>query len=177
VTLPGGDTLNASFDAQSYSARLESGYHIALTPVTLTPYGALQVQNFQAPSYSESAAHGAASFALHYNAQSATDTRFELGAWADKTFALPDGNAMKLFGRAAWAHDWQSNSSLQATFLSLPVVSFAVTGAKPAPDQALLTAGVEWRFAKDWTAMAKLDGEIGAGSHTYAATGRVSYAW
>ncbi len=85
---------------------------------------------------------------------------------------------MKLFGRAAWAHDWQSNSAIEATIpLCLPAVSFAVTGAKPAPDQALLTAGVEWRFAKDWTAMAKLDGEVGGGSHTYAATGRVSYAW
>jgi len=38
-------------------------------------------------------------------------------------------------------------------------------------------AGLEWRFAKDWTAMAKLEGEFSAGSHTYAATGRVSYAW
>ncbi len=58
--------FNASFDGQSYSARLESGYHIALAALTLTPYGALQAQSFQAPAYGETAANGANSFALHY---------------------------------------------------------------------------------------------------------------
>ena len=55
MTLPGGDTFNASFNAQSYSARLESGYHIALSALTLTPYAALQVQDFEAPAYGETA--------------------------------------------------------------------------------------------------------------------------
>ena len=177
VALSGGDEYNASFNAQSYSARLESGYHIALSPLTLTPYAALQVQDFEAPSYSETAVHGAKAFALNYNSQNATDTRFELGAWADKTFAMPDGNAVKLFGRLAWAHDWQNNSAIEASFIGLPTAAFAVNGARPAPNQALVTGGVEWRLAKDWTLTAKLDGEFGQGSHTYAATGRLSYAW
>jgi Autotransporter beta-domain len=56
VALSGGDEYNASFNAQSYRARLESGY-IALSPLTLTPYAALQVQDFEAPSYSETAVH------------------------------------------------------------------------------------------------------------------------
>jgi outer membrane autotransporter protein len=66
VTLPGGGSYNANFNAQSYSGRLESGYHIALAPLTLTPYAALQVQAFEAPAYGESAATGASAFALNY---------------------------------------------------------------------------------------------------------------
>jgi outer membrane autotransporter protein len=177
VGLPGGDEYNASFNAQSYSGRVESGYHIALSALTLTPYAALQVQDFEAPAYGETAAHGVKTFALNYTSQNATDTRFELGAWADKTFAMPDGNAVKLFGRLAWAHDWQNNSAIEASFIGLPTAAFAVTGARPAPNQALVTGGVEWRLAKDWTLTAKLDGEFGAGSQTYSATGRLSYAW
>jgi uncharacterized protein with beta-barrel porin domain len=90
---------------------------------------------------------------------------------------MPDGNAVKLFGRLAWAHDWQNNSAIEASFVDLPTAAFAVTGARPAPNQALVTGGVEWRLANDWTLTAKLDGECGQGSHTYAATGRLPYAW
>jgi uncharacterized protein with beta-barrel porin domain len=52
-----------------------------------------------------------------------------------------------------------------------------VNGAKPAADQALITAGAEWHFAKNWTLMAKFGGEFGVGAQAYARTGRVSYSW
>jgi autotransporter-associated beta strand protein len=174
VTLSGGGAYSANIDAQGFGGRIESGYHVVLTPMTLTPYAALQAQAFQAPSYAESGGPG---LALNYASQSAADTRFELGAWAEKTYAMPDGNALKLFGRLAWAHDWQSNPALTATFQSLPTASFVVNGAKVAPDQALIAAGAEWRFAKNWTMMAKFESEFGNGSRTYAATGRISYTW
>jgi uncharacterized protein with beta-barrel porin domain len=177
VALPGGGAYNASFNAPQFGGRIEAGYHVPLAPATLTPYVALQGLAFEAPSYAESAAAGGPGFALKYASQSASDTRFELGAWADKTFVMPDGEPMKLFGRLAWAHDWQSNSALTATFQSLPIASFVVNGARPAPDQALITVGAEWSLAKNWTLMAKFEGEFGAGSQTYAATGRISCVW
>ena len=177
VAVAGGGPLNASFNAQGFGGRIEAGYHALLAPVVLTPYAALQAQSFQEPSYAESTPVGAPSFALNYASKTATDTRFELGAWAGKTIAYPDGSALNLFGRLAWAHDWQGDPDLTATFQSVPTASFVVNGAKPAPDQVLITAGAEWRFAKNWTLMAKFDGEFGTGSETYAATGRVSYRW
>ena len=177
VGLTGGGAYSANFDAQGIGGRIETGYHVSLASLTLTPYAAAQAQAFEAPSYAESALSGWPGFALNYASQSATDTRFELGAWADKTFVAPDGNALKLFGRLAWAHDWQSTPELTATFQSLPAASFAVNGAKPAADQALITAGAEWRFARNWTLMAKFEGEFGVGAQAYSGTARVSYAW
>ncbi len=153
VTLPGGDVFSANFNAQGFGARGETGYHIALAPLTLTPYAALQAQNFHTPSYSESAASGATAFALNYASQSASDTRTEFGAWVDKMIAYPDGNALKLFARAAWAHDWQSNPALQTTFIGLPTASFIVNGAKEAPDRALIAArpnGASPRIGPPW---------------------------
>ena len=177
VAVAGGGPLNASFNAQGFGGRIEAGYHALLAPVALTPYAALQAQSFDEPSYAESTPVGAPSFALNYASKTATDTRFELGAWVGKTIAYPDGSTLNLFGRLAWAHDWQGDPDLTATFQSVPAASFVVNGAKPAPDQALITAGAEWRFAKNWTLMAKFDGEFGSGSETYAATGRLAYNW
>jgi len=90
---------------------------------------------------------------------------------------MPDSNVLKLFGRLAWAHDWQSNPTIEASFIGLPAAGFVVNGARPAADQALVTGGLEWRLAKDWSLTAKFDGEFGKGSQLYAATGRVAYTW
>ena len=50
-----GDQLSANFVGQSYGARLKSGYRVGILPVLgVTPYGAVQFQDFHTPAYSES---------------------------------------------------------------------------------------------------------------------------
>lgn len=73
-----GDQLTAKFQGQSYAARLEGGYRYAV-PVSnmvlgVTPYAALQVQDFHTPSFSETDLTGGV-FGLAFNAMNATDTR------------------------------------------------------------------------------------------------------
>jgi uncharacterized protein with beta-barrel porin domain len=60
---------------------------------------------------------------------------------------------VSLFGRAAWAHDWQNTSQASATFLGLsPIAAFIVNGAKPAADLGVVTAGAELRLASGFGA-------------------------
>ncbi len=178
VTVAGTDVLNASFDAQSIGGRLEAGYRIlGWVPVTFTPYAAVQAQNFRTPTYSETAVTGTPQFALTYNSNTATAVRTELGSWLSKNILLADANVLALFGRAAWAHDNDSNLALTPAFLALPATSFVVNGATPPQNLALATAGAELRFHNGWAAMAKFDGEFASGSHTYTGTARLKYAW
>ena len=54
-----GDGLTVNFDAQSYGARVEGGYRIAvLPPLGVTPFAALQAQDFHTPGYSETDVSG-----------------------------------------------------------------------------------------------------------------------
>jgi outer membrane autotransporter protein len=63
--------------------RVEGGYRYAVQPAMgLTPYAAIQAQNFQTPAYSETDLTGGG-FGLTYNSQNASDTRSELGARFD----------------------------------------------------------------------------------------------
>ena len=82
-----GDHLTASFNAQSLGARVESGYRFATLFGGVTPYAAVQAQNFRTPSYSETDVSGGG-FALAYNARTGTDTRSELGARFDRLLAV-----------------------------------------------------------------------------------------
>src|SRR4051794_36208162 len=77
-----GDHLTASFNTQSFGARIESGYRIGSSIAALTPYAAVTAQSFRTPNYSETDVT-AGGFGLSYNARTATDTRSELGARFD----------------------------------------------------------------------------------------------
>jgi outer membrane autotransporter protein len=179
LTFAGADTLNASYNAQNFGGRLEGGYRVTwLAPFSVIPYAAVEAQAFRTPGYSESGSLGAPDpFALSYGAQTGTLVRSELGSRFDQVFTRADGDSLIMFGRVAWAHDWQSNPNLTATFIELPAATFVVDGATPAKDLALVTAGTEWRWRNGWSLMAKFDGELAKGSDTYMGTARVRYMW
>ncbi|HEX3504581.1 MAG TPA: autotransporter domain-containing protein [Xanthobacteraceae bacterium] len=174
------DQLRASFTGQSYAARLEGGYRYAL-PITgaivgVTPYAAVQAQDFHTPSYSETDITGGG-FGLSYASMNATDTRSELGARFDN-LQIVDSMPLVLRGRLAWAHDWFTNAAaLNAVFQTLPGSSFTVDGAAPPKNSALTTAAAELHITSNWTAIAKFDGEFGSGSQTYGGTGTLRYSW
>ena len=80
-----GDQLTANFGGQSYGDRIEGGYRYFVLPAFgVTPYGALQAQDFHTPAYSETDVTNGG-FGLNYAAMNATDVRTELGARASTT--------------------------------------------------------------------------------------------
>jgi Autotransporter beta-domain len=171
-----GNQLTANFVGQSYGARLESGWRYGVLPTLgVTPYGAVQVEDFHTPAYSESATMGGA-FGLAYNAMNATDVRTELGSRLDAPTVV-SGIPVILRGRLAWAHDFVSNSTLNAAFQALPGGTFTVNGAPIPHDSALTTAGAELFLTPRWTLLAKFDGEFASGSQTYAGSGTLRYTW
>jgi len=171
-----GDHLKADFNAQVYSGRLEAGYRFEPSlSVGLTPYAALQVQHFRSPSHTEEDL-GGGGFALSYDAMSVTNTRTELGARVDHAVHL-DGKLLKLGAGLAWAHDRSTNSSVTASFLSLPGSSFSVRGVSRPANSVLLSGGAELKLASGWTLAANIDSEQGDGYGSYAGKGTLSYQW
>jgi autotransporter-associated beta strand protein len=171
-----GDQLRANFDAQSFGGRVEAGYRYALPATwTVTPYGALQVQSFHTPRYSETDLTGGG-FGLTYNAMSAYDTRSELGARFDEPTVI-NGMPVTLRARLAWAHDWVNNPALGAIFQVLPGTNFVVNGAAVPKNSALTTVGAELHLTPAWSFLTKFDGEFAKSSQTYAGTGTLRYTW
>ena len=179
VTVAGIDRLHAQFNANSLSGRVEGGNRYVtswLGGVGLTPYIAAQVVAFDLPAYAEIAAGGANTFALTYAGKTVTSTRSELGLRSDKSFAVAD-TILTLRGRAAWAHDYNTDRSIAATFQSLPGASFTVSGAAPARDAALTTASAEMTFISGISLAATFEGEFSDVTRSYAGKGVVRYRW
>ena len=105
-----------------------------------------------------------------------TDPRSELGFRTDKSYAMPDG-VLTLRGRLAWAHDYDTDRSIGATFQTLPGASFVVNGAAQASDSALTTASAEMKWRNGWSAAATFEGEFSNVTTSYAGRGVLRYQW
>jgi hypothetical protein len=126
----GLDRLSANFNANAFSGRVEGGYRIVNPWIGLTPYAVGQFTTVALPTYTEQVLGEPGPFALNYTAKNATASRCELGLRTDKSFALNNA-VLTLRGRAAWAHNFDTDRSIAATFQSLPGASFVVNDAAP----------------------------------------------
>jgi uncharacterized protein with beta-barrel porin domain len=179
VTVAGLDRLHAEFNANAWSGRLEGGYRFVspwIGGIGITPYAAGQFTTFDLPAYAEQAIVGSNQFALAYGSKSVTDTRSELGIRTDKSWAMQSA-ILTLRGRLAWAHDFNPDRNIAATFQSLPGASFVVGGAAQAHESALTTASVEMKWMNGWSAAATFEGEFSDVTRSYAGKGVVRYTW
>jgi T5SS/PEP-CTERM-associated repeat protein len=176
VTIAGVDQLHAEFNANAFSGRVEGGYRYATPWLGITPYAAAQFTTFDLPAYAEAALSGTNNFALGYAAKSVTDPRSEFGLRTDRSYAMQDG-VLTLRGRLAWAHDFDTDRGIAATFQALPGASFVVNGAAQAHDAALTTASAELKWQNGWSAAATFEGEFSNVTTSYAGKGVVRYTW
>ena len=176
VTAAGTDHLRAEFNANAFSGRVEGGYRFVTPWMGVTPYAAGQFTTFDLPNYAETAVSGANTFALSYAAKDVTDARSELGIRTDKSYAMMDG-IFTLRGRLAWAHDFNADRSIAATFQTLPGASFVVNGAAQAHDSALTTASAEIKWLNGFSVAATFEGEFSGVTTSYAGKGVVRYTW
>ncbi|WPO44333.1 autotransporter domain-containing protein [Tardiphaga sp. 42S5] len=173
------DQLQARFNASTFSGRFEAGNRTVTSwfgGLGLTPYAAAQVTAIALPAYAETALSGSNAFALSYAGKTVTDTRSELGLRTDKSFAVNDA-ILTLRGRAAWAHDFNTDRAASATFIALPGASFVVNGAAAAHDSALTTASAEIAFTSGISLAATFEGEFSQVTRSYAGKGVARYSW
>jgi uncharacterized protein with beta-barrel porin domain len=176
VAIAGIDQLQARFKAETFSGRFEGGYRFATPLIGITPYVAAQAISFNLPSYAEQVLAGTGTFALNYASKTTTATRTELGARTDRSFAMQDA-ILTLRGRAAWAHDYNTDRSVTAVFQALPGAAFVVNGARGKPDAALVSGGAEMKWLNGFSLAANFEGEFSGNTTSYSGKGVARYAW
>jgi uncharacterized protein with beta-barrel porin domain len=171
-----GDQLTGRFRGESYGARLEGGYRFAVLPwLGVTPYAAVQAQEFSAAGFSETDVSGGG-FGLNYASKQASDARSELGLRLDDPTTL-GGMLLILRGRVAYAYDSVGDPALSAVFHALPGASFIVNGAPIPTDSALTSVGAQLFITRQWSLLAKFDGEFAQGAQSYASSATLRYTW
>src|SRR6202035_3729226 len=139
-------------------------------------YAAAQFTTFDLPAYPEQATVGTNNFTLAYGAKSVTAPRTELGVRTDRSWALTS-SIFTLRGRLAWAHDYDTDRTVGATFQTLPGASFVVGGAAQAPDKALTTAAAEVKWRNGFSLSGVFEGEFASNVRSYAGKAVARFQW
>jgi len=171
-----GERLEAQFNVNSWSGRLEAGHRFALGPAALTPYAAAQFTAIALPDYAERALAGTSLFALSYASRDVNTTRSELGLRADASFNLA-GLPLSLRGAVAWVHNFETATSALASFQSLPGATFLVSGAALDRNALRTTATAELDLKNGLSIAATFDGEFGENSRSLGGKGAIRYRW
>jgi uncharacterized protein with beta-barrel porin domain len=145
-----------------------------------------QAQAFYTSNYVESDLGGgtAESLARAYNAATAFDDSSETGARLDSV--MPFFNMQLVWlGRLVWQHEWLTNPALTATFdttllsgaISNSATSFAVNGAPPPSNSAIVSAGFDVHVTQSLTVGAVFDLALAPSAQTYGGTAALRYRW
>lgn len=175
-----GDLLSGQFEPYGFGARFETGYRFdvataGLPALSVSPYAAVEPQTFHMPTFAETG--GRSGLALNYAAVDAVDTRTELGARLATSLPLQAGQIMNLWGRVAWAHDFNKGPVLTASFADLPSASFAVSSTRQAEDAALLSVGGELRMTSALSLLAKFNSRFAPHEQMISGSATLRYAW
>jgi outer membrane autotransporter protein len=153
--------------------RYETGINLGWA----APYVALQDEFFDAPSYGETAAAGAATYALNYAAQTRNTADIEAGLRQSSTIRLGRYWSVKLTDRLGWMHDMPGASGVQAAFSALAGSNFTVYGARAGRDSGLLSLGAEARDASGLSLNLHFESAIASNSQTYTGIAGAAYRW
>lgn len=124
---------------------------LRLERAALSPLAALQATRARSPAVTEANWSGANAGALALTRRSDVTSRSELGLQVDADRALA-GVPVTGYVRAAWAHYFQRDAGLTA--------SFAATGAEIGRNSALVSAGVAAKLSERVSLGLNLDGEL-----------------
>ncbi|MGX1744293.1 autotransporter outer membrane beta-barrel domain-containing protein [Bosea sp. NPDC055353] len=169
--------VTASYATQAWSGRVEASLPVmSWSGITLSPLAAFQAVHASSPAAMERATTGAVAGTLTLASRSDMTSRSELGLQLDANLMA---GAMPVTGfvRGAWAHYFQRDFDLGASLNGLPGASFAVTGARPDRNAALVTAGADIRLSQTVSLGMRVDTELSANTSRLGGTAqlRVSF--
>ncbi len=174
VTIAGLDEFRGEFGAHTVTAEVEAGYNMEW----LTPYAAVRGQAYLAPAYSESTVTGVSTYALDYAAQTMLTARTEIGVRMEWTDELDDGSEFSFNTNAAWAHEFRTGDTIDASFQALgPVSTFTIQGARPAADALILGADLAMAYDNGFEIGASADGEFTWNAFSYGGSLTLSRTW
>jgi len=163
----------ASYATQAWSGRIEASLRVAgWGGLTLSPLAAFQVVRASSPATVERDGVGATAGMLTLPRRSDMTSRSEIGLQLDANL-MAGASPVTAFVRAAWAHYYQRDADLTASLNGLPGASFAVSGARPDRNAALLTAGADIRLSQSVSLGMRLDSELSGNTQRVGGTAQL----
>jgi outer membrane autotransporter protein len=174
------ETATGSFASDLLAGRVEIGWRNDLGRYALTPFATVQYSELWQHSYSETSTTtggGPGILGLSYAAQAVSSFPTSIGVQIDSRFDLASGQSVTPYARLAWLHEFNPDSRIDASFISVPGASFSLAGARAASDAAKMDCGLRLALNEQTALSASFNSELAGHSRTYAGTGGLRVTW
>lgn len=177
VNYHGVNYYRAHFHAQEIGARLEIGRRFSDGALGITPYAAVQGQQFRTPGYAEAGPTSSPLLALSYAKQTIEDANHELGVQVDQALWSSDPSALRLGARLGWIHDYSGASNRHASFTQFAGTDFKVNGNPIAQDAARVALFASSTLTDELSISARALSELSQDTQSYAGSLSLAYHW
>ncbi|HZB57361.1 MAG TPA: autotransporter outer membrane beta-barrel domain-containing protein, partial [Reyranella sp.] len=171
-------TASGSASANQFLGQAEAGYRFSIyapAQASLTPFARVSVQSVTQNAFSES---GANSLSLNVAQQGTNSLRSTIGAELAGELPLGSASKLALALRLGWLHEFDDTSRpISAAFAGAPGNPFAVYGATPARDSAVIGFQASTTVADATSIYLRYDGEIGGGTDNHAINLGLRVSW
>jgi outer membrane autotransporter protein len=180
ISIPGLQprTASGSTGANQFLAQVEAGYAFGIyapAAATVTPFARFQTSSINQAAFNE---WGANSLSLNVAQQTTTSVRTVLGAELDGAIGLGDTRTLDLGLRLGWLHEYANTARpITAAFAGAPSANFAVYGATPQRDAAVIGFQASTNVAAGTQLYLRYDGDIGSGTDNHALNLGVRLRW
>ena len=180
IVIPGLQprTANGSTGANQFLGQVEAGYRIGVfapAAASVTPFARLQGSTVTQNAFSE---WGANSLSLNVAAQTTSSLRTVFGADLAGAIGLGGERTLGLDLRLGWLHEYANTGRpITAAFAGAPSNAFAVYGATPQRDAAVIGFTADTTLAEATRLFVRYDGEIAGGSSNHTFNLGVRFSW
>jgi hypothetical protein len=174
----------ASFGSSEIRERAEFGRVLTskdlpwLDAVKITPFVALEIANLHLNGHSEINVNGVGNFAgLTTAGQDIADVPGFVGARIERSFDVGNGMVLTPILRAAYVHQFATQSVTQAVLVSTGASVFTSNGTLLGRDAAQVKAGAELSISRNTVLFANFEGLFSGNSDLYGGRGGIRVTW
>jgi outer membrane autotransporter protein len=110
--------------------------------------------------------------------QTSTSVRSTFGGQFETAITATDDAILRPRLRLGWAHEFNTNRTATVTLGSvLPNAPFQVTGAQPAPDSLVISAGFDLELTHMVRLYGQFDSDLAYNARAFAGTGGLRLVW
>lgn len=174
------EQANGKFTSNEFSARLEAGWRRSLDGYAVTPFAGVNVSHLSSGAFTEGSTRlsgGPGILGLTFRSNSVDSLISSLGVQLDTQIALPNGQIVTPFARAAWEHEFNPDRSVNASLTASPAASFSPQGAFAVSNAARVNAGLKLDVTGNIGLFAYFDSEFSGQSQSYGGTGGIKISW
>lgn len=165
---------DASYDGQTFLAQAETGYHVEIQTVRVTPFAALQAAYQIRDAFTED---GAGALNLSVDEEQSSSLVTSLGLGAEKTYETARSDVTPK-AKIAWRHQLlDADHQIDAAFVGNPVSTFTVRTEDSGRDSAVAGLGLSWDARKDLALAAAYEATVTSDQVQHLGSLTLKYSW